>query len=415
MEESRLQQKGLRPEIRILLILVMILVLASPLYFCMVHLFVSVDSAMPSREVVLKSAVNAVLASAPQAPSPLRIKDISAATTVKHVPLPAQVRGFYWTAYTAGTEKGAALTEYALRYGLNTVVIDIKMDDGQLAFSPKDSDLMPYASKEPPIADLDALLKKLGDKGIYRIARIFVMRDETFGVMHPEAALRDGKGNVWRDKTGSAWVDPSSPRVADFAVAQAEEAYARGFDEVQFDYVRFPTDGKISNIRYPVYDGKKTKSEVMGEFFKRVSDPLREKGIPVSYDLFGMVYLRDDMAEIGQSLPIIFPLSDFISPMVYPSHYPDGFQGFANPADHPYEVVKYSLDEGVRILKNNSSSTLDTQVVRYKSRPWIQDFDIGANYDSSKIEAQIKAAKDAGASGWLLWNARNVYTVSRYE
>lgn len=333
---------------------------------------------------------------------------------IQHVILPEEVRGIYLTAYTAGSSRLDELLAYAEKTHLNTLVIDVKLDNGELAFDPVDTSLKKYASRYLPITDLGSLLERLRVKGMYRIARIFVMRDGVYGNLHPGTALRDAKGNLWKDKTGTPWLDPAAPEVADYSVALAREAYARGFDEIQFDYVRFPTDGNISAIRYPVFDqSSTTKASVMKEFFRRVGEPLYGEHIPFSYDLYGMTFWRTDDFQIGQRLADAYPSSTAVSPMVYPSHYPRGFQGFAEPAEHPYEIVKQSLDKGMDILWIDHPE-LDARIARKKFRPWIQDFDIGAVYGADKIEAQIKASRDAGSGGWLLWNARNVYEPAVY-
>lgn len=366
----------------------------------------STDSIAPiATSTTLAEAVN----------SALDIPAASASTTVVHVPLPDEVRGIYWTASTAGSSRADELMSYMKAHGLNTAVIDLKMDDGEVAFAPHDASLKEYVEPHPAIRDLDALLTKLHDKGIYRIARIFIMRDGSFGAVHPEYALQKKGGGMWRDKTGTPWLDPAVPAVADYAVALAKEAYARGFDEVQFDYVRFPSDGALTGIVYPVYDGKKSKVTVMQEFFDRVGGAMKDAHIPVSFDLFGMTFWNTDDFGIGQRLEDVHPLADFVSPMAYPSHYPPNFEGFKNPALYPYEIIKRTLDEGAKMLESQDASLKsEDKGLRLTFRPWIQDFDIGAVYTASLIEAEIKATRDAGASGFLIWNARNVYEPANY-
>jgi hypothetical protein len=317
------------------------------------------------------------------------------------------------------------------------VVIDLKMDNGQLAFAPNDVSLAPYVMKKPAIQDLDTLLKKLADDKIYRIARVAVMRDSAFAGVHPTSALTFPDGSLWRDKTGSAWADPTSPALVTYSLALAREAYARGFDEVQFDYVRFASDGKISSIVYPMYQKTELKVDAMKRFFAAVGDPLRKEKIPVSFDLFGLVCMGNDGLGIGQRLGDVLPSADFVSPMVYPSHYANGFQGFVNPAVYPYQVIKISLDHAAKLVNpdlkissvqdvsGNEVKVPPTEAeqnvwkekdvnVRKQFRPWIQDFDIGAVYTGAMIEAQIKAVRDAGGSGFLIWNARNVYEPAVY-
>lgn len=353
---------------------------------------------------------------------------------VVHIPLPSEVRGMYWTAVTASSKRGDELIDYMQKTGLNTVVIDLKMDDGELAFTPHDASLSKYAQRKPAIQDLDGLLDKLGVDHIYRIARIAVMRDSAFASVRSASALK-ASGGLWRDKTGVAWVDPAAPDVATYALALAREAYARGFDEVQFDYVRFASDGKIASIAYPFYNGKDLKVDVMKKFFAAVGAPLRADHIPVSFDVFGLICMTNDGLGIGQRLDGVLASADFVSPMMYPSHYANGFQGFANPATHPYDVIKISLDHALGLLnppkiemssvknadgsetvsKKTISPTKDALATTANAfRPWIQDFDIGAVYTGSMIEAQIKAVRDAGGSGFLIWNARNVYEPAKY-
>lgn len=329
-----------------------------------------------------------------------------------HVTLPEEVRGIYWTASTAGSTRAWDLVEYMGNTGLNTVVIDAKMDDGSLAFVPENSNFVTYTMSQPAISDLDGLLTSLHEAGIYRIARVAVMRDGMFAQTHPEFALRSSSGNFWKDNIGSVWVDPSVPEVSDYAVELARELYARGFDEIQFDYVRFASDGAVNQIIYPMYDAHESKFQVMQRFFAVVGGAMKEEGIPVSFDLFGMTFWSHSDYNIGQRLVDVFPYTDWVSPMVYPSHYPDGFQGFTNPAAYPYEIVKQSLDKGTGNmigLWSGSEANL-----RAKWRPWLQDFDIGAVYTADLIKAQIQAARDAGAGGWILWNARNVYEPADY-
>ncbi len=330
--------------------------------------------------------ISFVLSSFPReevAPEPLR-----------HLTTPEEVRGIYWTASTAHSSRGWQLLDDMLATGLNSVVIDIKMDNGDLAFPPKE------------------IVRELGEQGIYRIARVAVMRDEAFAREHPELALKTSSGALWQDTIGSVWVDPVAHEVWDYAIELGREAYARGFDEVQFDYVRFPSDGSTGEIVYPVYDRTIEMETVMREFFQTVGGAMRALGIPVSFDVFGMTFWSSDDFDIGQRLADVYPNADFISPMVYPSHYPDGFRGYGNPALYPYEIVKRSLDEGATLLEREQG--ILPEASRTKFRPWIQGFDLGAIYTSEMIEEQIHAARDAGASGFLIWNARNVYEPANY-
>lgn len=330
-----------------------------------------------------------------------------------HVPLPDEVRGLYWTASTAGSSRGEELLEYMVQSSINAVIIDAKMDNGELAFVPNNESLSQYVMETPAISDLDDLLFRLKEQGIYRIARVAVMRDGVFARVHPEIALHSLSGLFWHDNIGSVWVDPASQEVVEYALALGEELYRRGFDEIQYDYVRFASDGSVNQIVYPVYSSAHTKIEVMQKFFAHVGGGLQKLQIPVSFDVFGMTFWSNEDYNIGQRLLDVLPYTNWVSPMVYPSHYSDGFEGYANPALYPYDIVKKSLDKGTENMLGVWSG--DEQTLRKKWRPWLQDFDIGAVYTSDLIEAQIQATRDAGASGWILWNARNVYEPAQYE
>lgn len=356
--------------------------------------------------------VSPAASSVEEALAPDTVPDTKEKSIIKHTPVPDEVRGIYWTIATAGSERGDELLSYMEKHGLNTAVIDLKLDNGALGFEPVNPELKPYAAEKPSVKDLPTRLKQLNDAGIYRIARIAVMRDSVFTKIHPDQAMQTASGSVWRDKTGAGWVDPASPLVADYALSLAREAYDAGFDEIQFDYVRFASDGALNAIRYSQYDETRTKHEVMKDFFDKMS-ALRDEGIPLSFDVFGMTFWSTSDFGIGQRLEDVFPEADYVSPMVYPSHYPNGFEGFSNPALYPYEIVKRSLDKGAELL--STDHFIDEEGSRPKFRPWLQDFDIGAVYTSARIQAQIQAARDAGASGWLLWNARNVYEPTNYS
>ena len=191
-----------------------------------------------------------------------------------------------------------------------------------------------------------------------------------------------------------------------YAVVLAREAYSIGFDEINFDYIRFPSDGDMADIYFPFseqfihQDTGWGKAGVLRGFFSYLKRELKKDSITISADLFGMTTTNKDDLNIGQVLEDALPNFDYIAPMVYPSHYPPTFIGFANPAEKPYEVVKYSMDEAVR----RASTT------PLKLRPWLQDFDLGAVYTPEMVRAQIQAVYDSGLTSWMLWDAANTYT-----
>ncbi len=345
---------------------------------------------------------------------PFEIESNVLTDVTPHTELPDEVRGIYWTAVTAGLELNREyLINFMLEAGLNTVVVDLKLDNGELGFVPNTESLQEFAQDDPVIDDLDAVLGWLGENEIYRIARIPVMRDGAYAILRPDTALRWPGGSMWTDNIGSLWLDPAAEEVWNYNLELAREAYDRGFDEIQFDYVRFATDGALSSIRYPIYDATlETKNDVMARFFEHVGGSLQSEEIPVSFDLFGMTCHSTTGFQIGQRLSDVYPYADFISPMVYPSHYEWNFRGLGNPAEHPYEVITASLTEGTEQLE--TELLVPAEEADHKFRPWLQDFDIGATYDTYKIQEQIRATREAGASGWIMWNARNVYEEGAY-
>lgn len=336
--------------------------------------------------------------------------------TGRHIEIPEFVKAIYLTSATVGHDRRfGELTDLVERTELNAMVIDVKNWRGELAFSPNDESLVPYADEDPEIRDLEATTAMLKEKGVYLIARIFVFQDPSFAEKRPDLAVQRVGGGSWRDWRGVLWLDPSAKDVWKYNAAVAKEVFARGFDEVQFDYIRFPSDGPMSSIVYPFYDGALTKYEVMEQFFSYLDTELRVKnGIPTSVDLFGLtMWNLDTDMNIGQRLVDAAPHFDFISPMVYPSHYPDGYNGFGNPAAYPYEIIHSNMVKGVEFIESirETSSNPDSIAT---VRPWLQDFDLGANYDRTKIIAQMDATTDGGGSGWIFWNARNVYTESAF-
>ncbi|MFH1047959.1 MAG: putative glycoside hydrolase [Patescibacteria group bacterium] len=336
---------------------------------------------------------------------------------------PIFVKGIYVSAATAGyTKRFDELVELVEQTELNTLVIDVKDHRGALAFAPETEALEPYVAAQPTLGNLQEFTAPLKEKGIYLIARLFVFQDPALVAVHPEWAVSTSSGSPWRDYKGVAWLDPASKDVWRYNATIAKEVFAGGFDEVQFDYIRFPSDGNLKSAVYPVWDKQKNKYEVMADFFTYLDKELRVKvGLPISVDLFGLTMWQHDYdLNIGQRLLEAMPHFDFISPMVYPSHYPAGFLGCANPAVCPYEVVYENMLKGQTVLNRFDVGTgghADVLPARQLAtfRPWIQDFHLGATYTPDMVRQQMTATEAGGGTGWLLWNARNVYTAEALE
>lgn len=326
-----------------------------------------------------------------------------------HIQTPDQVKALYLTSWAAGTK--------SLRDGVlsivdttevNSVVIDIKDYSGKIAFEVNDPVLQEMNITEKRISDIDALIEDLHNRGIYVIGRISVFQDAKLVQIWPEEAVKTAtnKNVVWEDRKGISWMDPGSKKVWDYVARIGDEAYSRGFDELNFDYIRFPSDGNMKDIYYPVSEGR-VKQEVIGEFFAFL-DQHFEGRVPISGDLFGMTTTNTDDLGIGQNLEIALTYLDFVCPMVYPSHYPSGWNGFSNPASKPYEVISIAMKRGV---ERAQAIGVDPN----KLRPWLQDFNLGATYTKDMVKAQIDATYDVGLDSWLIWDPANTYTLGVYE
>ncbi|OGF62066.1 hypothetical protein A2926_03225 [Candidatus Giovannonibacteria bacterium RIFCSPLOWO2_01_FULL_44_40] len=326
----------------------------------------------------------------------------------KHVLTPDSVKAIYMTSWVAGTREWRAdLANFIKKTELNSIVIDVKDYTGRIVFKTGDNFIKNTGSEEVRVSDMQDFIESLHDAGIYAIARITVFQDPFYAKKHPEIAVQKKNGALWKDKKGLSYVDPASREFWDYIVRVARAAEQIGFDELNFDYIRFPSDGNMSDIKFPV-SITRNKVEVLSEFFAYLDSQLSDLSVPISADVFGMTTTNYDDLNIGQVLEAIAPHFDYIAPMVYPSHYPPTFRGYKNPAAHPYEVVHYSMSKAVERLLAASTTPA-------KLRPWIQDFDLGATYDAAKVRAQIQAVYDSGLTSWMSWDAGNKYTRDAYQ
>ncbi|MFA7653895.1 MAG: putative glycoside hydrolase [Candidatus Magasanikbacteria bacterium] len=330
------------------------------------------------------------------------------APSIRIKPQPIKVKGLYLTAYSAGSSKKIdEIINFLDRTELNSIVIDIKDYSGYVLYDSNLKFVNDNKLKDVRIKNLRALIAKLKTHNIYTIARISTFQDPILAETKPEWAIKS-KSNpeqLWRDKNNLAWVNAARPEIWSYTVSVAQEASKAGFDEINLDYIRFPTDGNMKDILYEL-NGRK-RYEVMGDFFKYFSEAMKDELVYISADLFGLTTEKggeDDMM-IGQRLSDAVKYFDYVCPMVYPSHYPSGYLDFSNPADHPYEVVFNAMRAGQKQAVGQ----------RGKLRAWVQAFNMGAIYDGDKIRAQIDAVDKSGADGWILWNARNVYSGEGIE
>ncbi len=317
---------------------------------------------------------------------------------------PFTPKALYLTYYGIGdrTLRGAAL-KLIEQTELNSLVIDVKGDRGVITYR---SDLPLVfqigAQRQVIVKDIKGLLTSLKEKGIYTIARIVVFKDNILGTARPELAIRTQDGGIWRDREGLIWMDPSKRAVWDYNIDIAVEAARNGFDEIQFDYVRFP-DRK--GLKFGVPNDEENRVKYISGFLMEARRRLAPYNVFLAADIFGYVSWNLNDTQIGQRLDRLVPCVDYISLMLYPSGFQFGIPGYRNPVAHPYEIVYLSLKK----------SRERTQIPSVRFRPWLQAFKDYAfdrrHFNGAEIRCQIKAADEFGADGWMLWNPRNVYTA----
>jgi hypothetical protein len=321
---------------------------------------------------------------------------------------PHAVRAAYLTYYGVGDRgiRGRVL-DLVERTEINAVVIDVKGDRGLIPYRTEVRAALEAGAQGPVIIkDFDALLAALRARGIYTIARVVAFKDHVLAHHRPDLAVIDARtGRPWLDNERLAWVDPFREEVWDYVIAVAREAAAKGFDEIQFDYVRFPTDGRLSAARYSRPNSAATRLPAITGFLARARRELGPTGVFLAADLFGYTAFNANDTDIGQRIEDLAEHVDYLCPMVYPSGYHLGIPGYRNPVAHPYEIVR----ESVRLVRQRS------QHATAQVRPWLQDFrDYAFDrrlFAAREVRAQIRGAAEAGAVGWMLWNPRNDYTA----
>lgn len=372
---------------------------------------------------------------------------------VRHQPLPKEVKSIYMTACVSGTrdfrDRLVALIEET---EINSVIIDVKDFSGTISFPPESLEWRPaWDAAKCGTADMKSFVESLHDKGIYVIARITVFQDPFYTKIRPDLAVKRADGvSVWHDHKGLSFIDVGARDYWDHIILLARDSYNIGFDELNFDYVRYPSDGPMTDIAFTHsknYPGDDNQQANLEEFFKYLHEKLSDETLFAKYqhintgrasstpwtsaDLFGMTTTNYDDLSIGQVQDRTAPYFDFIAPMVYPSHYPKNVFGYTNPNDYPYEIVHYAMKTGVNRMQASTTPMMGFQHTRIgtstpavyqkpsfgpeKFRTWIQDFDYGGDYDAADVRAQIKASEDAGVKSFMIWAPSNIYTRGALE
>ncbi len=332
------------------------------------------------------------------------IPEVEMYPPVTHVQTPAAVKAAYMSACVASTPSLRDKVIHLINTTeINSLVLDIKDSTGVVSYKTDNPSLQTTLSEGCRISHLRELIATLHKNNVYVIGRIAVFQDAFRAEQQPDIAIKSKtSGRVWEDSAGKAWIDPSSADMWEYTAALAKDAYSQGFDEINFDYIRFPSDGKLQDMVFPI-SGNTPKEAVTKSFFEYLSNEMRTAGITTSADVFGMTTTSEDDLNIGQELAIVLQNFDYVAPMVYPSHYPKGFGGWANPNAHPYDVIYFVMKAGADRAIAGGTSPL-------KLRPWLQDFTLGApTYGKKEVEDQIRATYDAGLTSWMLWDPSNKY------
>jgi hypothetical protein len=339
------------------------------------------------------------------------VADVAEKPKATHIKTPYEVRGIYVTANSFLYKPFIKILDNLIdTTTINTIVVDIKDAPGTI-----DYDIgfdTPCVKALISNEDLRAKIDYYHSKGIYVIARIAVMRDACFMKNNPELAAVKNDGTPWKDRLGHYWLSPHEEKTAQYIVDISKAVYESGFDEIQLDYVRYPSDGMMSLLKYEFSDtvnasstNEQKRRETMKNFIKYVREGLGD--IPLSADLFGLVLPSTDDLGIGQHIDDFVPYVDYISPMIYPSHFHKNWNNLKNSHTMPYETIYQSTKMGL----DRISAKFGTSTAMGTMRPWLQDFSIfGVVYNAPEVKAQIKALEDLGVKSYILWNASNRYT-----
>jgi len=310
---------------------------------------------------------------------------------------PFTAKALYVSFWAAGSSKYMKriikLTETT---EINTVIVDVKNEFGSISYK-TDVKMAKVigAHDERTIYHIEEFVQNLKKHGLYVIARIVVFKDDRLARKFNNYALKDLNATVWRNREKLAWVDPFETKVHDYVASIAADAASRGFDEINFDYVRFPLK---KNLVYKEPLNQTNRIKIISAFLQTANKALEPYNVYTSVDTYGYVCWNKHDTNIGHTIKSLAKYSDYISPMLYPSGFGAGILGYKNPTDHSYEIINESIK--MALTKDKISPA--------RFRPWLQSFkDYGFDrkfFRSKEISEQIKGAQDAQCSGWLLWN-----------
>ena len=311
-------------------------------------------------------------------------------------PMPAEVRGVHVTMALASIP--GKLNEYLRIQGLNTIELDIKDENGEVGFPMPNGTLARTIGAARSYYRARSTLAKAHGAGVYVIGRLVVFEDPVLTEKRPDLAIQSSGGGIWRNNAGLGWANPYDQRVWDYNLEIAQAAAKAGFDEIQFDYVRFPSDGPIESAVFPG-QAKEAQSWTIARFVHYASTRLKPLGVRVSVDVFGLSATRE--LGVGQKPGRLARYVDAVYPMVYPSHYNPGEFNIPDPSSSPGQTVALSLRDFRNALVGRKAVLI----------PWLEDFSLTqGRRPPEEVEEQIQSARRLHARGFLLWNPEGVYT-----
>lgn len=322
-----------------------------------------------------------------------------------------EARGIYLTKYSASNDRLDKLIEMTKRTKINTFVIDVKDDKGHMLFKTKAAEeYSPEANNYATVKDIAALMKKLKENNIYTVARIVSFKDPTYIKQHPDRAIiYKDSGKPFTNSDGLIWASAYDRDLWTYNLEVSKEAAEAGFNEIQFDYVRFPASngGRLDKSLDYRNTTVESKPQAIQDYLKYAREQLSPLNVYISADIYGLVGSVADDMSLGQYWEAVSNVVDYVCPMMYPSHYANGTYGLSVPDAYPYETIYYSTKDSVARNKN-----IETPAA---IRPWIQDFTATwvqgyIKYSDKQVEAQIKALEENGVKEYLLWNAWNRYS-----
>jgi hypothetical protein len=315
------------------------------------------------------------------------------------------IRGLYVNRFAAQSARRMHwLIGVADSTEINGFVIDMKDEFGLNFHSENPEFRKNEGAGHGMVRDVRSLLDTLHAHNIFAIARIVVFKDPTTAQVNPSWTIRQPDSSIWHDKKGTSWVDPYNKALWDYNIGIAEELVHLGFDEIQFDYIRFPEPYKsLPTQVFPAANGM-SKPDLLAAFLKTAHERLNKLGVRSTADVFGFVTTVRGPLEVGQWWEKLAPVTDVLLPMTYPSHFPHGTFGIARPNAAPYQIQKISID-GARERDHKLGIMAPEHV-----RPWIQAFSLGKPpYGAAEVEEQKRGIYDAGYDGWVLWHPGSKY------